>query len=79
MPKPPDRSKPPERWDNAVGELLAQAAMICVEQGLDADEFLRGAWSAYVQARPGLRDYLEELQLRAELDALRESGRIGQA
>lgn len=80
MQNPDDPTKVPgARWDDEVGELLAQAAMLCVEHGLDADAFLRGAWSAYVQARPGLRDYLEELQLRAQLDALRESGRMGQA
>lgn len=69
-------SKP---WASEVGDLLAQAAIMCVEHGLDVDTFMKGAWSAYVEARPGLRDYLEELQLRNQLDELRKLGRMGQA
>lgn len=66
-------------WDAEVGDLLAQAAILCVHHGLDVDAFMRGAWSAYVEARPGLRDYLEEMQLREQLDELRKAGRIGEA
>lgn len=64
---------------DAVGDLLAQAAALCVEHGLDVDSFMKGAWSAYVEARPGLRDYLEELQLRQQLDEIRKLGRMGEA
>jgi hypothetical protein len=69
-------SKP---WHEEVGELLAQAAITCVEHGLDVDTFMKGAWSAYVEARPGLRDYLEEIQLRNQLEELRKLGRMGEA
>lgn len=69
-------SKP---WHDEVGDLLAQAAIICVQNGLDVDTFMKGAWSAYVEARPGLRDYLEEMQLRAQLEELRKLGRMGEA
>jgi hypothetical protein len=69
-------SKP---WASEVGDLLAQAAIMCVEHGLDVDAFMKGAWSAYVEARPGLRDYLEELQLRQQLEELRKLGRMGEA
>ena len=69
----------PKPWALEVGELLAQAAGLCVEHGLDADTFMKGAWSAYVDARPGLREYIEEMQLRAQLDELRKSGRIPDA
>jgi hypothetical protein len=41
--------------------------------------FLKGAWSAYVEARPGFRDYIEELQLREQLDEIRRLGRMGEA
>ncbi|MGN6106430.1 MAG: hypothetical protein ACTHU0_15095 [Kofleriaceae bacterium] len=71
-----DPSKP---WTTEVGDLLAQAANLCVEHGLDVDAFMRGAWTAYVESRPGMRDYLEEMQLRSQLEELREAGRIGQA
>lgn len=66
-------------WHAAVGELLTQAAELCVEHGVDLDSFMRGAWSAYVEARPGMRDYLEEMQLRDQLDEIRKSGQMGQA
>lgn len=66
-------------WQTEVGDLLAQAATLCVEHGLDVDTFLTGAWSAYVEARPGLREYLEELQIRNQLEELRKAGRLGEA
>jgi hypothetical protein len=66
-------------WQAKVGRLLADAAELCVEQGVDLDSFLRGAWSAYVETRPGMRDYLEEMQLRDQLDEIRKLGRMGQA
>ena len=74
VPEPP--TKP---WHAEVGDLLAQAALLCVEHGLDVDTFMKGAWSAYIEARPGLRDYLEEMQLRNQLDEIRKAGRMGEA
>jgi hypothetical protein len=73
------RDEHPKPWHAEVGELLAQAATLCVEHGLDVDAFMKGAWSAYVEARPGLRDYLEEMQLRSQLDEIRKAGRMGEA
>ena len=72
----PVSSKP---WYAEVGDLLAQAAILCVENGLDADTFMRGAWSAYVETRPGMKDYLEELALQHQLDEARKAGRMGEA
>jgi hypothetical protein len=66
-------------WQVEIGQLLTQAAAICVEQGVDIDAFMKGAWSAYVESRPGMRDYLEEMQLRDQLDEIRKAGRMGQA
>lgn len=74
-----DHSKQQLPWDSEVGGLLAAAAALCVEHGLDVDTFMHGAWDAYVEARPGMRDYLEELQLRSQLDELRRLGRMGEA
>lgn len=59
-------------WEN----LLSQAARRC---DVDPDEFVRNAWAAYLDAHPGMREHLEELQLRAQLDELRKSGLMGQA
>ena len=68
-----------KQWQSDVGNLLAHAATLCVEHGLDVDTFLSGAWSAYVEARPGLREHLEEIQLRTQIDELRKQGRLGEA
>ena len=78
MQKPNDTGERPF-WTAEVGDLLAQAAQLCVDNDLDVDTFMKGAWSAYVEARPGLRDYLEEMQLRNQLEELRKAGRIGEA
>ena len=66
-------------WHAEVGDLLAQAAILCIQHGLDVEAFMKGAWSAYVEARPGLRDYLEEMQLRNQLEEMRKLGRMGEA
>jgi hypothetical protein len=66
-------------WHAQVGQLLAQAALLCVQHGIDPDAFMKGAWSAYVEARPGMRDYLEEMQLLDQLEEIRKLGRMGEA
>jgi hypothetical protein len=66
-------------WQAEVGQLLAQAAQLCVQHGLDLDNYMSGAWAAYVEARPGLREQIEEMQLRDQLSELRKHGRMGQA
>jgi hypothetical protein len=62
-----------------VGELLARAAVECVHQGLGVEAFMARAWAAYVEARPGMREQLEDLQLRAQLEELRALDKIGKA
>ena len=76
---PPDADPPHPSWDIELGDLLIRAAILCVEQGLDVETFMKGAWSAYVEARPGMRDQLEEMQLIAQLEELRRLGRMGEA
>ncbi|HEX7839047.1 MAG TPA: hypothetical protein VF469_16325 [Kofleriaceae bacterium] len=70
---------PPLPWQAEVGRLLTQAAALCVQEGGDVDSFVRGAWSAYVEAQPGMRDYLEEMQLRDQLEEIRKLGRMAEA
>lgn len=62
-----------------ISQLLARAAILCVEQDIEVDTFMRGAWSAYVEARPGMRERLEELQLTRHLAYMRHQGRLGAA
>jgi len=73
------RETPRLPWHAEVGQLLTRAAQLCVQQGLDLDSFMKGAWSAYVETRPGMRDYLEEIQLRDQLEEIRKLGRMGEA
>jgi hypothetical protein len=58
-------------------ELLALAA--CAAGEADLDAFMRAAWSAFVDARPGLRERLEEIRFLSELESLRGQGRIPEA
>lgn len=66
-------------WHLEVGHLLIEAATLCIQHGLDVDVYMSSAWAAYVEARPGMRDQLEELELRDQLEELRKAGRIGAA
>ena len=70
---------PRKPWQAEVGALLTQAAALCVEHGVDLDNFMKGAWSAYVESRPGMREQLEEMQLRDQLEEIRQSGRMAEA
>lgn len=76
LPQPTEEVRP---WHAEVGDLLAQAAILCVQHDLDVETFMKGAWSAYVEARPGLKDYIEEMQLRNQLEEIRKLGRMGEA
>ena len=63
----------------SIAELLAKAAALCVKHDVDLDAFMRGAHAAYLDSRPGLREQLEELQLRARLEVLRARGHVASA
>lgn len=65
--------------DETVDGLLARAANESVNEGINVETFMARAWAAYIEARPGMREKLEDMQLRAQLDELREAGKIGQA
>jgi hypothetical protein len=75
--EPLESSRP--AWYAEVGQMLSQAAALCIEHGIDLDAYMSGAWAAYVEARPGMRDQLEEAQLRAQLEELRKLGRLASA
>ncbi len=66
-------------WSSLVEELLTRAASLCAENGVDLDDWMKTTWSAYVEARPGLRAHLEEMHLLGQLDELRKGGRMGEA
>jgi hypothetical protein len=62
-----------------IAELLAHAARLAAAEGGELDEFMRAAWSAFVDARPGLREHFEQMRLAAEFEQLRQSGRMPMA
>jgi len=59
--------------------LLGRAAGLAASMGIELDAWMKDAWSAYVDARPGLREHIEDMQLIAQLTALRQRGQLGQA
>ena len=66
-------------WPVQVELALASAATLCAEHGVDLEAWMKAAWTAYVEARPGLREELEDARLAAELANLRDAGRLPQA
>ena len=66
-------------WMVEVSELLSRAAELCVEHEVEVDPFVRGAYSAYLDARPGMKEHLEELHLKQQLEEMRKHGRIALA
>jgi hypothetical protein len=68
-----------EPWQKEAAELLRRVAAMCVEHEVDVQTFMQSAWSTYVDARPGMREELEEQQLAAQLKELREAGKLGLA
>jgi hypothetical protein len=62
-----------------LNEVLRQAPQLAAARGLDGETFKRAAYDAYLDARPGLREQLEDKQLRAQLRKLRKLGLVGSA
>lgn len=66
-------------WAIEIEALLTRAAELSVEHAVDPGAFMRGAWAAYVESRPDLRAHLEELELRQQIEDLRNHGVVGEA
>jgi hypothetical protein len=75
----PTSGTPRTPWHEQVGDMLTQAASLCADHGVDLEQFMKGAWSAYLEAKPGMREELEDMQLRAQLEALRKRGEMPEA
>lgn len=74
------RVEPPEStWLLELAGLLEQAAQLAAANGIEGEVFKRAAWNAYLDAKPGLRQQLEDKQLRAQLRKLRKRGLVGSA
>jgi hypothetical protein len=62
-----------------IDQQLAAVAKLAADSGIDLDDFMKAAWNAYVETRPGMRAKLEHLRMVQELEVLRAAGRVGQA
>ncbi len=74
-----DTGKTPAHRLLDLHEHLRAAAAVAAELDVDLDAFMRSAWQAYMDARPGLQQHLEDLQLAARLEEMRQAGRVGEA
>jgi hypothetical protein len=62
-----------------LSELLGRAGALAASMSIELDAWMKAAWSAYVDAQPGLREHLEDMHLIAQLTKLHQSGRMGKA
>ena len=66
-------------WQAKASLLLRRVAEMCIEHDVDVETFMKSAWATYVDARPGMREELEDAQLTQQLASLRAAGTIGLA
>ncbi|HEX4421771.1 MAG TPA: hypothetical protein VH165_27860 [Kofleriaceae bacterium] len=65
-------------WKDVL-QLLRKAAKLAAERGVESDLFMQATWAACLEARPGLREELEDKELRSQLKKLRKRGMVGKA
>jgi hypothetical protein len=58
---------------------LAAAAEAAAAAGIPLEDFMRQAWAAFVDSRPGLREHLADAQLMQQIQELRSAGKVGVA
>jgi hypothetical protein len=68
----------PPAW-NEVAQLLRRAAELAAARGIESELFMQAAWSACLDARPGLREQIADKELRSQLKKLRKRGLVGAA
>lgn len=89
MPQTNTALSPPQRDPSAdveldenlaqVEELLRAAAALAASRGLATEVFMNAAWTACLDARPGLREELADKELKSQLRKLRKRGLVGLA
>lgn len=75
---PPEPARDDTSWKE-IAQLLRRAARLAAERGAETDLFMEAAWAACLDARPGLREELEDKELRAQLRKLRKRGLVASA
>lgn len=74
-----DAASEPVSPTTELSALLSHAGKVAATMDIELEAWMQAAWSAYVDARPGLREHLEEMQMMAQITAMRQRGRVGQA
>jgi hypothetical protein len=64
---------------SALTSGLAAAASAAAAADTPLEDFMRQAWSAYVDSRPGFREQLADAQLMQQIQELRSQGKVGAA
>lgn len=77
-PQPAARSIDDAAWGDVI-QLLRRAAQLSAERGVESDLFMQAAWAACLDQTPGLREELEDKQLRKDLKKLRKRGLVAAA
>jgi hypothetical protein len=62
-----------------LGNLLHQAAELAAKSGVATETFMAAAWAACLESHPGLREELEDKELKSQLKKLRKRGLIAMA
>ncbi len=68
-----------ESWSDEVERLLDEAAQLAAKHGLATEAFMAAAWQRCLDSHPGLREELEDKELRSQLKKLRKQGLLGTA
>jgi hypothetical protein len=59
--------------------VLRDAAQLAADQGRGLEAFMNAAYKAFLDANPEVREQLADAQVLAELQALRQAGKVGLA
>jgi len=66
-------------WADELGRLLDEAAKLAAKHGLPTEAFMAAAWQHCLDSHPGLREELEDKELRSQLKKLRKQGLLASA
>jgi len=62
-----------------VERLLDEAAKLAARHGLPTEAFMAAAWKHCLDSHPGLREEIEDKELKSELKKLRKRGLVASA
>jgi len=66
-------------WLEQLDELLQKAAKLAADNDVPAETFMAAAWNHVLDSHPGMRQELEDKELRSQLKKLRKAGLMATA